>query len=72
MKSRILSSVLTLGVALVAAVLVLQVLRTGGLPNPLGHGDFGARVLDIAVLVFREGLESILVLAAVMAGSTAS
>ena len=58
---------LTLGVAAVAAVLVLQVLRTGGLPNPLAHGDFGARVLDIAVLVFREGLESILVLAAVTA-----
>ena len=67
MKSRVLSFVLTLGVALVAAVLVLQVLRTGGLPNPLEHGDFGARVLDIAVLVFREGLESILVLAAVTA-----
>jgi high-affinity iron transporter len=66
-KSRVLSFVLTLGVALVAAVLVLQVLRTGGLPNPLEHGDFGARVLDIAVLVFREGLESILVLAAVTA-----
>jgi high-affinity iron transporter len=66
-KSRILTSLLTLGVALVAAVLVLQVLRTGGLPSPLEHGDFGARVLDIAVLVFREGLESILVLAAVTA-----
>lgn len=67
MKSRILTSLLTLGVALVAAVLVLQVLRTGGLPSALEHGDFGARVLDIAVLVFREGLESILVLAAVTA-----
>jgi high-affinity iron transporter len=59
--------VLSLGVAAVAAVLVLQVLRTGGLPNPMAHGDFGARVLDIAVLVFREGLECILVLAAVTA-----
>jgi high-affinity iron transporter len=58
---------LTLGVAAVAAVLVLQVLRTGGLPNPMAHGDFGARVLDIAVLVFREGLECILVIAAVTA-----
>jgi high-affinity iron transporter len=66
-KSRILSFILTLGVGAVAAVLVLQVLRTGGLPNPLAHGDFGARVLDIAVLVFREGLECILVLAAVTA-----
>src|SRR5258708_31702945 len=66
-KSRILSFGLTLGVAAVAAILVLQVLRAGGLPNPLAHGDFGARVLDIAVLVFREGLECILVLAAVTA-----
>jgi high-affinity iron transporter len=65
--SRVLNYLLTLGVALVAAVLVLQVLRTGGVPSPLEHGDFGARVLDIAVLVFREGLESILVLAAVTA-----
>jgi high-affinity iron transporter len=66
-NNRIISFALTLGVAAVAAVLVLQVLRTGGLPNPLSHGDFGARVLDIAVLVFREGLECILVLAAVTA-----
>jgi len=66
-KSRLLSSLLTLGIAAVSAVLVLQVLRTGGLPNPLEHVDFGARVLDIAVLVFREGLECILVLAAVTA-----
>jgi high-affinity iron transporter len=61
------SAALTLAVGSVAAVLVLQVLRAGGLPNPLTHGDLGARVLDIAVLVFREGLECILVLAAVTA-----
>ncbi|HYT67065.1 MAG TPA: FTR1 family protein [Vicinamibacterales bacterium] len=67
MKRRLLSALLTAGIAAVAAVLVLQVLRAGGLPNPLAHGDFGARVLDIAVLVFREGLECILVLAAVTA-----
>ncbi len=61
----------TIGVVLaasaVAAILLLQVLRTGGLPDPTGHGDFGARVLDIAVLVFREGLECILVLSAITA-----
>ena len=67
MKARLISSLLTLSVAAVAGVLCLQVLRTGGLPNPLAHGDFGARLLDIAVLVFREGLECILVLAAVTA-----
>ena len=56
-----------LGATAVAAILLLQVLRTGGLPDPTGHGDFGARVLDIAVLVFREGLECILVLSAMTA-----
>jgi high-affinity iron transporter len=66
-KSRIISVLATLGVGAVVAVLVLQVLRTGGMPDPLAHRDFGARVLDIAVLVFREGLECILVLAAVTA-----
>ncbi len=55
------------GAVAVAGILVLQVLRTGGLPDPTGHGDFGARVLDIAVLVFREGLECILVLSAITA-----
>jgi high-affinity iron transporter len=61
----------TVGVVLaasaVAAILLLQVLKTGGLPDPTGHGDLGARVLDIAVLVFREGLECILVLSAITA-----
>jgi high-affinity iron transporter len=66
-KSRLVSVLAAVGVAAVAAVLVLQVLRTGGLPDPIAHRDFGARVLDIAVLVFREGLECILVLAAVTA-----
>ena len=65
-KSRLVSSLLAAGVAVVAGVLVLQVVRTG-MPDPLAHRDFGARVLDIAVLVFREGLECILVLAAVTA-----
>ena len=57
----------TLGAVAVAGILILQVLRAGGLPDPTGHGDFGARVLDIAVLVFREGLECILVLSAITA-----
>jgi high-affinity iron transporter len=57
----------SLGAAAVAAILVLQVLTAGGLPDPTGHADFGARVLDISVLVFREGLECILVLSAITA-----
>jgi high-affinity iron transporter len=66
-KARVLSVAITAGVLAVVSVLVMQVLRTGGLPNPLAHGDLGARILDISVLVFREGLECILVLAAVTA-----
>src|SRR3954452_22174573 len=58
---------LALGAAAVASVLILQVLHTGGLPDPTVHGQLGARVRDIAVLVFREGLECILVLSAITA-----
>jgi high-affinity iron transporter len=61
------SVLLGTGAAAVAGVLILQVLRTGGLPDPTGHSDFAARVLDISVLVFREGLECILVLCAITA-----
>jgi len=71
-KSRLLSLLAATGVAGVAAILILQVLRAGGMPDPLAHTDFGARVLDIAVLVFREGLECILVLAAVTANMVGS
>ena len=75
MKSRLGPVLIGGGIAAVATLLVFQVLLTGGLPNPTTHGDFEARVLDIAVLVFREGLECILVLAAVtanMGGARAS
>jgi high-affinity iron transporter len=61
------SALVCAGATAVAGVLILQVLRTGGLPDPTGHSDFGARVLDISVLVFREGLECILVLSAITA-----
>jgi high-affinity iron transporter len=40
---------------------------SGGAPDPLGASTTTARVVDIAVLVFREGLEFILVLAALTA-----
>ncbi len=60
------------GLAL-AAVLIWEGFTTGGNPNPLApHTDTTAAVLDIAVLVFREGLECILVLAAVTAGMAGS
>jgi len=42
----------------------------GWSPNPLARGaGAGAATLDIAVLVFREGLECVLVLAAITAGA---
>jgi high-affinity iron transporter len=71
-KRRVLSALLTAGITAVGAVLVLQVLRAGGLPNPVARADAGARILDIAVLVFREGLECVLVLAAVTASMVGS
>lgn len=53
---------------LVLALLVWQGLTSGGVPNPkAGHSTAAVAVLDIGVLVFREGLESILVLSAITA-----
>ena len=52
----------------VAGVLVWQGLRAAGAPDPTAaHTSPGVAILDIAVLVFREGLECILVLSAVTA-----
>ncbi len=59
---------LWLGVLAVGGLLVWQGVASGGWPNPLkAHTGSVAGVLDIAVLVFREGLECILVLAAITA-----
>jgi len=57
---------LTAAAVAVGAVMVWQAVVPGGNPDPLA-GRSGSGVLDIGVLVFREGLESILVLAAVTA-----
>lgn len=58
---------------LVAAGLIWLAVVVGGDPDPLS-ADTGATtaVLDIGVLVFREGLECILVLAAITASKAAS
>jgi high-affinity iron transporter len=57
-----------LGAAAVLALLVWQAIAAAGAPDPLvNHANRPAATLDIAVLVFREGLECILVLAAVTA-----
>ena len=59
---------LWLGALAVGGLLVWQAVTSGGWPNPLrAHTGSIAGVLDIAVLVFREGLECILVLAAITA-----
>src|SRR5579884_430981 len=60
---------LALGALLVAALLLWQALTAAGSPDPtLPHTSGPQAILDIAVLVFREGLECILVLSAITAG----
>jgi high-affinity iron transporter len=62
---------LTLGAALslVLGVLIWQAVTAAGNPDPnAARPGSSAAVMDIGVLVFREGLECILVLAAITAG----
>lgn len=64
-------ALIILAVLLVVGVLVWQALTAGGTPDPTAKGlSPAAMVLSTGVLVFREGLEAILVLAAVTAGMT--
>jgi high-affinity iron transporter len=59
---------LSAGALAVAAVLIWLGVSQSGSPDPLSpHVSVNAAVLDIGVLVFREGLECILVLAAITA-----
>ncbi|MGH7953063.1 MAG: FTR1 family iron permease [Limisphaerales bacterium] len=51
----------------VVAVLVWQGITANGAPNPTAHTSPAVAMLDIAVLVFREGLECILVISAITA-----
>jgi high-affinity iron transporter len=61
--------VVALAVLLIVGVFVWQALAAHGNPDPTTRGlSPAAMVLSTAVLVFREGLEAILVLAAVTAG----
>jgi high-affinity iron transporter len=65
---RIIRIFLLAAALLVTGVLVWQGVTAHGNPNPIApHTSHNAAILDIAVLVFREGLESILVLAAIIA-----
>jgi high-affinity iron transporter len=69
-RSKILRVFLFASGLLVAGVMIWQGVAASGAPNPLAPGTgFSAAVLDIAVLVFREGLECVLVLAAITAGA---
>jgi len=55
----------------VAGILIWQGVTAKGNPNPAAPNTSpAAATLDIAILVFREGLESILVLAAIIASMT--
>lgn len=54
--------------AVVIAVLVWQGVTAGGNPDPTSHNiGRGAAIVDTGILVFREGLETILVLSAITA-----
>ena len=58
---------------LVLGVLLWQAIGAGGVPNPTAPDTpLGTAVVDIGVLVFREGLECILVLAAITASMVGS
>ena len=57
----------------VAGVFVWQAITAAGNPNPAAHGSGSlAGIVDIGVLVFREGLECVLVLSAITAGMVRS
>ena len=69
-KARRVTTRLLLGIGaiLVIAILTWQGLTAHGAPDPtVPNTSRASAVLDIAVLVFREGLECILVLSAIMA-----
>ena len=69
--STILALVLCAAAAAVAAILVWQGLNEQGAPDPMRPNTSPTvAFLDIGVLVFREGLECILVLAAITASMT--
>jgi high-affinity iron transporter len=60
-------AILLIAGLIVAAVILWQVLTSGGSPDPLAARSGTSAVVDIAILVFREGLECVLVIAAITA-----
>jgi len=70
-RSAMIAAILCLAAAAVVAVLIWQGVSEQGAPDPLRPNTSPTvAFLDIGVLVFREGLECILVLAAVTASMT--
>lgn len=64
---------LGLGAAAVLSLIIWQAITANGVPDPLAQAaSRPSATLDIAVLVFREGLECILVLSAITAGMARS
>src|SRR6267154_214545 len=61
-------SVLALAALAVLGILIWQGVTASGNPDPTAsHLDHNAAILDTGILVFREGLECILVIAAITA-----
>jgi len=69
-QTRAWAVTLTAAAGLVVALAIVAAVTAGGSPDPTVARVSTARVVDIAVLVFREGLESILVLTAITASMT--
>ncbi len=70
---RLAPGALALSALAVLALIVWQAVTANGVPDPLARAaSRPSATLDIAVLVFREGLECILVLSAITAGMARS
>lgn len=69
LSRRLIFVAMLIGTLLLAAVLVWQAITSHGNPDPTAPNTSApAAALNIAILVFREGLECILVLTAIIAG----
>jgi high-affinity iron transporter len=72
-RNRAFPILLIPGAFLVIGLLIWQALASAGNPNPLAPGSGSlAQMLNIGILVFREGLECILVLSAITASMVKS
>ncbi len=72
-KTRVPWTAIVLTLALLIGALAWRTAVVGGTPDPTTSGSTrSSAILDIGILVFREGLECILVLAAITASMTGS